>query len=340
VTEAKLSPKAAERVAREAACQSFSNAARAINVDWNTTYNGKQIQLWSEKLGERVVGERTSEVRAYERGFRPVGPVNDPVLLVIGVDGGRVQTREKNPETNSRWRENKVATITRCLPGNGNEKKPQVLTTTHVATMDDCKAFGKLARVEAERRGIRQAEQVIVIGDGGNWIDPLWQKHFFRHPRIIDYYHAVEHLYEVARAVHAQDDAQRQRLAQQLKDHLWHGRLDKLMAQLQGFSEAAGPPRKHDPTTHARRVLATNLGYFQNHRQHMNYPEYRQKGWPIGSGITESGVKQFNKRVKGTDQFWNRPGADAILALRGLWLSQDDRWKHYWLYGHLHKKVA
>ncbi len=62
----------------------------------------------------------------------------------------------------------------------------------------------------------------------------------------------------------------------------------------------------------------------------MNYPEYRRRGWPIASGVTESGVKLFNKRVKGTEQFWNTDGAESILALRALWLSEDQRWSRYW----------
>jgi hypothetical protein len=57
---------------------------------------------------------------------------------------------------------------------------------------------------------------------------------------------------------------------------------------------------------------------------------YRRRGWPIGSGVVESGVKQFNKRVKGSDPFWNEPTLEPILALRGLWLSQDQRWDNYW----------
>jgi hypothetical protein len=58
--------------------------------------------------------------------------------------------------------------------------------------------------------------------------------------------------------------------------------------------------------------------------------EYRRRGWPIGSGETEAAVKQFNKRIKGTEQFWSTDGVEAILGLRGLWLSQDDRWSRYW----------
>ena len=76
--------------------------------------------------------------------------------------------------------------------------------------------------------------------------------------------------------------------------------------------------------------LANNVAYFTTHQEHMNYPEYRRRGWPIGSGETEAAVKQFNKRVKGTEQFWSAAGVEAILALRGLWLSQDSRWERYW----------
>ncbi|MGQ9652247.1 MAG: hypothetical protein ACUVXJ_19305, partial [Phycisphaerae bacterium] len=47
-------------------------------------------------------------------------------------------------------------------------------------------------------------------------------------------------------------------------------------------------------------------------------------------GGTESAVKLFNKRAKGTEQFWSVPGVESILSLRALWLSQDGRWERYW----------
>jgi hypothetical protein len=47
-----------------------------------------------------------------------------------------------------------------------------------------------------------------------------------------------------------------------------------------------------------------------------------------------------NKRVKGTEQFWNEPGVEAIMALRAMWLSQDDRWHHYRWYGRLLRQAA
>ena len=75
-----------------------------------------------------------------------------------------VQYREKNRGNGSRWREDKVLTISDYEPGDGQAKQPVALTTTYLATMHDSDAFGKPARLEAERRGIRQARQAVVLG--------------------------------------------------------------------------------------------------------------------------------------------------------------------------------
>ena len=330
-SEAELSPKAAARVAREAATQSFDNAARALNIDWGTHYDGKQIQRWGEALGQALVERRQKELESFKRGIPPACCANEHQLLVIGMDGGRVQTREKSLETGSRWKEDKVLTISSCLKGDGDEKPPKKLLSTCVATLEDAHAFGKLARLEAEKRGLRQAVEVIGIHDGGNWIDPLWEEQFGCHHRILDYYHAAEHLHEAANAAHPQQDIAAGALAEELVAMLYNGKSAQLLEKLRHLSAKAGPPLENDPLTHPRKILASNVGYFEKHKTHIDYPAYRAKGWPIGSGITESGVKLFGKRVKGTEQFWNVRGAETILALRSKWLSEDEESRYYWL---------
>jgi hypothetical protein len=331
-TEAELTPRAAARVNREAATQTFDQAARAINIDWGTSLDGKQIQRWSEAFGQTLVEKQQREVEALRRGRRPACKENEHELLVIGMDGGRVQTREKCEKTGTRWKESKVLTISSCLKGDGTEENPpkKLLTTTR-ATMQDCRALAWLARLEAERRGIRKACEVVVIGDGGNWIDPICEEHFACHHRILDYYHAAEHLHEVGKAAHPSDEKAAGRLSDQLIQWLWAGERTKLLERLRELSQQAGQPQSGDASTHPRKVLADNFGYFTKHQGHIDYPSYRGRGWPIGSGITESGVKRFGKRLKGTEQFWTVPGAEAIQALRSLWLSEDEEAEHYWL---------
>lgn len=313
----------------EAATVPFDVGARKINHDWGTTLDGKQIQRWSERIGDRLVGEREAALELFEKkNILPGCKANEHELLVIGMDGGRVQNRLKNQD-GSRWREDKVLTVTSYLKGDGKElgRLPQKLVSSYLATMGDAEDFGRLARLESERRGIRQAEQTIVIGDGASWIDGLCERHFPRSQRIVDWYHAVEHLYEAARAAHPTDDSAAKELAERMKSLLWEGgegKFDELMTVLRGLSATAGDPPAMAMETDPRKVLRRTVGYFEKRRGDMDYPRYRANGWPIGSGVTESGVKLFNKRVKGTEQFWSTPGVEAILALRAAWLSDDE----------------
>jgi hypothetical protein len=318
-------------VAREAATRSYDEAARSLSLDWGRELDGKQVQRWADQMGQEVLRMQQHQLQDLKAGKLPPCKKNEAQLLVVGMDGGRVQTREKDKDSGSRWREDKVLTVSSCLLGQG-KKPPEKLVTTRLATMTESKDFGWLARLEAERRGIRQAQKVVIIGDGGNWIDTIAQEHFGCHERIIDFYHASERLHESARAVFGGVTPPASARGQYLSKQLRRGRLEEVIGQLRQWSTKLGPPQEGDACNSPRRVLASNVGYFERHRDQMDYPRYRRLGYPLGSGITESGVKQFNKRVKGTEQFWNRQGVEPILALRGLWISEDQRWDNYWLY--------
>lgn len=339
-----LTPQAAERMAREAATQTFDPAAKSLNADWGTHYDGKQIQRWAEHIGGQVVAIEERERMVQSKGRRPEGPANAPDLLVIGMDGGRVQERDKDPDTKSRWHEDKVLTVSSYQRGApqepGGDPELARLVTTYVATMQNSDHFRQLARVEAERRGIRQAKEAVVMGDGGSWIDTVGQEQFACHTRIIDFAHVNERLSGCAKAIHPVDEKKRGRLAGRLESHLYNGKTKLILRWLERQHKALGTPRDSDPEEHPRRVLQENLIYMQRHQHQMDYPAYRAKGWPIGSGVTESGVKLFNKRVKGTEQFWSPSGVESIMALRAMWLSQDDRWLHYWLCGELLRQAA
>jgi len=346
--EVPLTPMAAERVAREAADDAYAPGAWALNRDWGTNYDGKQIQRWSIALGKTLVAERDAEAKAFERGVRPVPPANEPDVLVVGLDGGRVQGCEKGEDGKMKWHEDKVCTVTSYIRGDGKEKEdggrePQKLVTTHVATMDDSGVIALLARVEAERRGLRQATDVILMGDYAQWIDTAKQERFPNCVRIGDYNHAAEHAWDAARAVRGPDDPQSPAVnafGNQLETLLYGGKVEELIGRLREEAQVLGPVQESDGPKHPRRVLKDEIGFFERNKGIMNYPEYRRRGWPIGSGNTEAGVKQFNKRVKGTEQFWSEPGVESILALRALRKSQDQRWEKYWLSRPAYRKAA
>jgi hypothetical protein len=317
---------------RENVLQIYAPAAKALSEDWQASLDGKQLERWMLRLGGRLVRERDAAVAASEQGLLPKTAANPPELLVIGMDGGGVQMREKDVETQSRWKEDKVLTVTSYLKGDGKEREPEALLTTYAATMSPADAFGALVRVEAERRQWRNATEVLVLADLGNWIDPLVEREFTKiHQRIADWSHAKEHLYAAARATaNGLATPETKIMAERWTKLLWDGKVAEIISELKAASEKLGIPAKQDGKEHPRRVLHQNAGYFERNKDHMDYPAYRAKGWPIGSGNTESGVKLFNKRVKGTEQFWQPDGIEAMLTLRALYLSEDERWAAYW----------
>ena len=73
--------------------QAFEGAAKALQIDWGMVLDSRQVQRWSRALGRSLVERRDREVRQYRQGIRPESVAHEPQLLVIGLDGGRVQTR-------------------------------------------------------------------------------------------------------------------------------------------------------------------------------------------------------------------------------------------------------
>jgi hypothetical protein len=55
----------------------------------------------------------------------------------------------------------------------------------------------------------------------------------------------------------------------------------------------------------------------------MQYLEFREEGWPIGSGTVESGVKQSKHRLTGAGMRWNEDNANRMLVIRAAVLGND-----------------
>jgi hypothetical protein len=61
----------------------------------------------------------------------------------------------------------------------------------------------------------------------------------------------------------------------------------------------------------------------------MHYPQFQAQGWPIGSGMVESGNKLVvEARLKGAGMHWERGHVNAMLGLRNIVCS--DRWTEEW----------
>ena len=82
--------------------------------------------------------------------------------------------------------------------------------------------------------------------------------------------------------------------------------------------------------TEAREELRKLIGYFEKNRHRTDYPTYRANGWDIGSGPTEAGCKIIGERLKGSGMRWVEHGAQAVGALRALYVSSPKLWDGFW----------
>ncbi len=204
--------------------------------------------------------------------------------------------------------------------------QPEPLVRTCQATLGSSEEFGPMVAAEAHRRNFFAAPSRAFLGDGGAWIWTLQRTFFPTFEPIVDFVHVMTHVYLAARAVGGSTTA--------VWEHYlgwatacWQGRVAEVIEELRGVLETmAAPPEDHEAKpADAYEVIRLAIGYLENNRSRMDYPRYRRAGMPTCSALVESLIKQINRRVKGTEKFWNPTNAEKILQLRAAYLSEDDR---------------
>jgi len=193
-------------------------------------------------------------------------------------------------------------------------------STTYVSNLGPLEDFGPMLRQEAIRRGMGQAQQVVLLIDGATGLENMGHLNFGDAIQIVDFYHGAEHAAKVVEALlgskeHPQYKARRSRWVRRL---LGNG-VENLIKETR--QECAGKPRAE--------AVEEQLGYFVNNVERMKYRTFRQQGFFIGSGVIEAGCKTvIGSRCKQSGMFWGEAGAENILALRCVHASR--RLETFW----------
>jgi hypothetical protein len=211
-------------------------------------------------------------------------------------------------------------------------RRPRRLVRTVVATTRDNEAFGWQVAAEVHRRGLDRARRKACLGDGSQAIWALFAFHLAAASfvAILDFAHLLVYLYAAAQAAAGKAADAAWGLYTRWLCWAWSGKVALLLGALRAASRRAGPPPEGVGEDDPRRILAEAVTYVENNRGRMKYPEYRRLGLPISSAPVESTIKQLNRRVKGSEKFWLKGGAEAILQIRAAYLSEDERAERYW----------
>lgn len=203
--------------------------------------------------------------------------------------------------------------------------RPKPLVRTCQATLESSEAFGPMVAAEAQRRNFDAAQARAFLGDGGAWIWTLHRTYFATFEPIVDFVHVLTYIYLAAKASGGAPTVVWERYLG-WATACWQGRVAAVLEELRTILDAMPTPQGEEPQpTDPSEVIRLTIGYLNNNPSRMDYPRYRRAGLPTGSGLVESLVKQFNRRVKGTEKFWNPTQAETILQLRAAYLSEDER---------------
>lgn len=319
-SRARLSPGVQEWAITLGARETFAEAATTLATLTGLAVSAETVRQLTEARGQAIEAADAVAVATVQRTREAAEPVDPaPGTLLVETDG--VMVRYRRADRKTEWHEVKVGYVAGFVDG-------EVVAPSYVAAREPVEQFGPRLLTEAARRGaldilewvgsslrrqIARLRSVTVLADGAKWIWNLAADHFDCRTEILDWYHATEHLWTVARAVFGEGTSAARDWVKQQERDLWEHGSAPLLAALK-------PLRA--PTAEGQEVLRVEKGYFRNNADRMDYPTFRAAALPIGSGAVESSGKHvIQHRMKRPGASWSDAGAQGVIAVRCRLLS-------------------
>jgi len=308
-----LTPHGHECLVRLASWMPFQKAAEMLDDFMGIRVSRIVSQRDAEEAGAMYEQMQNEEVERLEKEAPRAKPCADKIQ--ISADGAMV------PLLHGVWAEVKTLVIGEVQPSVA-EKGEQVVHTRNLSYFSrktTAQEFQRLALVEMQRRGVENAKEVAAIMDGADWEQGFSDYHCPRAIRILDFAHAAEHVNNIGEYLLGEHTPESQAWLKEHLHRLKHEGPEELLGEFQGL-------QRQYPQAPA---ISGNLAYLEKRKDQIQYPHFQAHGWPIGSGIVESGNKLVvEARLKGAGMHWAEEHVNPMLALRNIICS--DRWKEEW----------
>jgi len=278
------------------------------------------------KRAERKRKELDEQMSQGQGSQQLVKQTQQPFTLVIEIDAWNIRERDHWGQSRQqrakgvepeRWHWVYGGTCFRL-----DQRQPTdagrsvILSRGTVMTRGGVDALREQLFAECLRHGLGQATEVLVVADGALWIWNLVADRFAGATQRLDFYHASQHLWAVAHALHPEDARAAHQWIEPLLKKLKRGSSLKVITQLQTVVKGLRAKR--------RKTAQAQLEYFQTHRDRLDYDVAKKRGQPLGSGAIESTCRQYQCRFKRPGQFWTRSGDEALMCLETFW--RNGRW--------------
>ncbi len=292
--------------------ESFAQAAAVLQRLTLLHVSPNTVRDATEELGATLIVHQQEAVAHAMQGHNPPPAATPaPARLYITMDGVLAHLHERG------WSELKVGccyqTHSRGARTRGEHLEVRAHSLSYISSLQEAESFGYQLWQEAARRGVREAKEVVVIGDGAHWIWNIADAQFAGATQIVDWYHASSYVWKAASAIWGEGHPQREAWAHRQLEQVWDGKVDEVLVEL----------ARHEGAGDGVRDAVT---YYTTHGKRMDYAAYRARGLQIGSGSVESACKQVvSARLKGAGMIWDAAGAEAVAVVRA-WL-KSERWE-------------
>lgn len=308
-----LTPRGEENLVRLSSWMPFERAAEMLADMQGIHVSAAMSRRTSEAAGAAYEELQREEVERLEKET-PAAP-QGAEKMQMSADRAMV------PLLHGEWQEVRTLVVGEVQPA-VQERGEWVVHTRNLSYFSrktSAEEFARLALVEIQRRGVENARQVASVMDGSDWLQGFTDYHRPDAVRILDFPHAGEHLSQVGEFLYGEGTPEAQLWLKERLHLLKHEGPKPLFTELRQLQA------KHPGAAE----ISGNLLYLQKREQQIQYPRFQADGWPIGSGIVESGNKLVvEARLKGSGMHWAEQHVNPMLALRNIICS--GRWKEDW----------
>lgn len=286
---------------------SFEQSSKKVEMLMGQKVSDNTIERLACQVGAVPQNQQDQQLNNFFDNRKIPLAENNPKRLYLAVDGTTVH------ETDG-WHEAKVGVVYWENTKKEREKR-------YIGRFENSEKFGWHLWHQACKCGLREAEEVVYLGDGAGWIRTEHDHHFPRATFIIDWFHTSEHLWDCGKNLLGEGTKATEKWVEKRLDWLWQGRTKKLLNDLNIHL------KKHRGIK--RKTLQALIRYVSTNQQQMRYDVFRAKGYDIGSGAVEGACKNLvGKRLKQSGMIWTRQGSASVLSLRTTWL--NGQWLQLW----------
>ena len=328
---------------REMACRlsadgtNFDKTAANLKRTAQVHVSGETLRVLVESEGKRVLQAQRSGQLPIEWSAADCRTETNTTRLYVGSDGVMVPLvtdvekakRREKVKQKRRRRGKKARPLPPRRPGADQHYKEFKIVTIYdedqkhrlvSGTRGDCEAAGRLMRREASRVRMDLADEKVGNVDGSPWIRNQIERQSLPLDALgLDFYHLSENVHKARREIYGEDDEAGKTWAGELLHVFKHEGYGVTWRRLLEWRVAL---------RHGRPAADRLVNYVSERRDMIRYPEFRAKGWQIGSGPTEATCKTLTARLKGSGKRWDADNAEALMALEAL--SQSGQWDQYW----------